>query len=569
MHQSMGSLRSRRVRTRPMKGVLLPFVIALLYCLSLPGCSSKKPDEPGDNSAPMVESTSPAHGETDVAPDQVVTIEFSEDVMASSVTTSTIQVYEVLTTERVPISGTVDCYGSTATFTSSSDWVDTASCAVTLKSGIKDRAGNGLKDEYSFVFSAGSDVDTDAPILVSISPAHNSTDVPANTDIRIKFNEYVLESSVSAANFSVNGGDVSINIAVDRNNVILTPALNLSLGQTYSIEIGSGVADLAGNASGSSSSAQFTTANFEAGSQWTMRVSNTDADLVAVAASSDEFIAVGSRGDIVYSRDGLDWSHSSPFGVQGLYDIVWSGDKFVIVGSYGFIAISESGTEWFEVADTAFHPSRSQVELTAIACSEQNFVAVSSGGTIYVSVDASSWSIPDYEFPESFGTSFRVNDVVWDGSGFVIVGHNYSSFYPESVVGTSSTDGSSWSWQTAYDGLEFSSISYFSSMYIATTTDGILGSVYSSGNATDWTRRKDYPSWPGDTVWYGGAWAACSCASDYLAVVANWGGQVFTSADGTSWTTRVNAVSCRFRGVVSNGQRFVAVGENGCIFTSP
>jgi hypothetical protein len=65
-------------------------------------------------------------------------------------------------------------------------------------------------------------------------------------------------------------------------------------------------------------------------------------DLNGVAYGFGMFVAVNSRGNIIYSRDGYTWTKvaSSTFGSTGIRDVAYGNGRFVAVGENGRIAYS-------------------------------------------------------------------------------------------------------------------------------------------------------------------------------------------------------------------------------------
>jgi hypothetical protein len=75
---------------------------------------------------------------------------------------------------------------------------------------------------------------------------------------------------------------------------------------------------------------------------WTNADEKPDGALNAVAYGFGMFVAVGSRGGIIYSRDGYAWTKvaSSTFGSTDIYHVAYGGGKFVAIGDNGRIACS-------------------------------------------------------------------------------------------------------------------------------------------------------------------------------------------------------------------------------------
>ena len=85
------------------------------------------------------------------------------------------------------------------------------------------------------------------------------------------------------------------------------------------------------NASGSSGSG--------VGATWTLRVPGIN-NLNGVAYGNGTFVAVGSNGTILTSRDGVSWTVRTSGTANTLYDVTYGNGLFVAVGVYGTILTS-------------------------------------------------------------------------------------------------------------------------------------------------------------------------------------------------------------------------------------
>lgn len=92
-----------------------------------------------DTTPPELKAKTPA---STANPTDVVQATFSEPLNCSTVTSSTFQVKDTSSA----VAGTLSCSGNTVTFTPRGGFVFTVNYTVSLTSGIKDVAGNGLKD---------------------------------------------------------------------------------------------------------------------------------------------------------------------------------------------------------------------------------------------------------------------------------------------------------------------------------------------------------------------------------------------------------------------------------------
>ncbi|MBI5018195.1 MAG: Ig-like domain-containing protein [Deltaproteobacteria bacterium] len=102
--------------------------------------------------------------------------------------------------------------------------------------------------------------DTTPPSVASTVPASEATDVAVNAAIAVTFSESVDEASL-AANFIVEGpgGPVAGRITVSGSTATFTPSSPLDFSTAYTVTLGEGVKDLAGNPLAAPVSWSFTT----------------------------------------------------------------------------------------------------------------------------------------------------------------------------------------------------------------------------------------------------------------------------------------------------------------------
>src|SRR6185295_17291850 len=78
--------------------------------------------------------------------------------------------------------------------------------------------------------------------------------------------------------------------------------------------------------------------------------------LEAVAASLHLTVAVGDRGAIYNSNNGITWKRQSNTGIANLTNdlrgVAWGNGLFAAVGTAGFIATSSNGTNWAKQSNT-------------------------------------------------------------------------------------------------------------------------------------------------------------------------------------------------------------------------
>jgi hypothetical protein len=268
-------------------------------------------------------------------------------------------------------------------------------------------------------------------------------------------------------------------------------------------------------------------------------------------APANCFVTVGSDNHIFSSPDGVTWTRrflaADPVYAQlSLNEVVWTGTRFVAVGENGMILASEDGAAWSIVASGA--------DLKGLAHDGSRFIAVGAFGRVAISSDADTW-----EYSHTGDDTHYLNDLVWDGSRYVAAGQTYS-LYSDDL----STWRAAWEGATSVD----TAIVWDGSKFVRTGEYGIMiwdGITVHSGTADPWWKwslfDSSYP-YPNlrDIVWTG---------SQFLAVGNN--GRIFTSPDATetsTWTEQASGTASNLEAVAHGAGRFVAVGTAGTILSS-
>ena len=115
------------------------------------------------------------------------------------------------------------------------------------------------------------------------------------------------------------------------------------------------------------------------------------------ARNSSRYAAVGDHFEIMTSEDGHSWTEEG-LNIQCcdnieddhytlcINSVVWGKDKFVAVGQRGLILISDNGIEWRAI------PSVTRVRLNAVIWDGKRYIAVGDNKTIITSVNGIDWS---------------------------------------------------------------------------------------------------------------------------------------------------------------------------------
>jgi len=193
-----------------------------------------------DTTPPVITATSPAAGATGVATNIAPSTTFSEPVYQQTISF-------LLSSGSVTIPCTMSYSGITAIFTPLAALEYSTPYTATVRSGVKDLAGNAMPDNYiwSFVTSAAPDITP--PVITATSPAAGATGVATNIAPSATFSEPVDQQTIS---FLLSSGGTAIPCTMNYSgtSAIFTPLTHLAYSTSYTVTVRAGVKDLAGNA---------------------------------------------------------------------------------------------------------------------------------------------------------------------------------------------------------------------------------------------------------------------------------------------------------------------------------
>jgi Ca2+-binding RTX toxin-like protein/methionine-rich copper-binding protein CopC len=214
-----------------------------------------------DNPAPILSSSTPTDNATAVVVNSNIVLTFNEAVQAgtgniviSNGNGTETRIIAVTDSSQVTISGNIVTINPTTnlntTFASGTLWDEyKGAYNVQMASGvIKGLAGNayaGISDPTTLNFTTA---DTQAPTLISSTPADNATAVAVDSNIVLTFSELV---QIYTGNIVISNGTDTRTIAVsDSSQVILgadpmiitiNPTADLNAGSSYNVQMGSDV----------------------------------------------------------------------------------------------------------------------------------------------------------------------------------------------------------------------------------------------------------------------------------------------------------------------------------------
>ena len=112
-----------------------------------------------DGVCPIVISTTPANGDTNIPLNQIILVNFNEEMNPSTITETSLTIDGLSA-----VSGTITYLGTTATFTPSKPLSPNTTYTGKVKTTVKDKKGNALQRDYIWTFSTGAIL---SPLVIS------------------------------------------------------------------------------------------------------------------------------------------------------------------------------------------------------------------------------------------------------------------------------------------------------------------------------------------------------------------------------------------------------------------
>lgn len=239
----------------------IAFLFSFLI-IFITGCTKSDIDETGsesgfDKTGPSVVSVEPSNNKTSVSTLTALSVTFSEKLDSTTISSSSF----TLRRGASVVSGTVSYTGTTATFKPANELEGNTVYTGTIKTGVKDLAGNTIDSVFMWSFTTGAVIDTRAPSIISVNPLPNATAVPLSGKITVTFNEEVKSESVSLSSFILNRGITAIpgTLSVSGSTLTFTPSAELAGNALHSVTVTKEVKDAAGNPMTTDYSWSFTT----------------------------------------------------------------------------------------------------------------------------------------------------------------------------------------------------------------------------------------------------------------------------------------------------------------------
>jgi hypothetical protein len=234
---------------------LLP-ITALLLGVFISGCKKKEEPTPSSSTAPTVVSNDPTTNATNIPINGKISVNFSEELDASSVKSENFIVQSGINT----VAGVVLYANKTATFIPAIYLSVNTTYNVTI-SGVKNTDGVSLVKTYTWSFTTGVVTDATLPTVITTDPATTAVNVSLNHLVLVTFSKPMDPATLTPSVFTLMQGTTSIAGIVTYVGITatFTPTANLEANKTYTGTITTGAKDAVGNALGSNYTFTFTT----------------------------------------------------------------------------------------------------------------------------------------------------------------------------------------------------------------------------------------------------------------------------------------------------------------------
>jgi hypothetical protein len=213
----------------------------------------------GGADLPRVTTQYPGVGSSAAALNVQPCVLFSKEMNAATINSSNI----LLKSGTVTVKASVALYGKyTALITPSVPLASNTTYFIVVSSSVKDSDGNPPAAAYGSVSTSNFKTADVTLTAQSQYPAANATGVAVNVQPCVVFSSALDAATITTANIQLLDGSTPVSITVDLlddRSVVITPSAALDLNTLYSIEIGTGVQDVAGRALSTPLSSAFTT----------------------------------------------------------------------------------------------------------------------------------------------------------------------------------------------------------------------------------------------------------------------------------------------------------------------
>ncbi|MEK7483421.1 MAG: Ig-like domain-containing protein [Planctomycetota bacterium] len=207
-----------------------------------------------DTTAPTVIPVIPLAGASGVPLNSAVTALFSEDMLASTINSTS---FTVISSAGV-VAGSFAIVGPNATFTPTNDLTPDTLYVVTITTDVTDLAGIPLAADYLWSFTTGISIDIIPPTVILVNPDDipPATGVCINKTISATFSEEMNPLTITNLTYTLRQtslplgtnvvGTIEYDLILLSNIATFNPTFDLLSLTNYTATITTGVTDLSG-----------------------------------------------------------------------------------------------------------------------------------------------------------------------------------------------------------------------------------------------------------------------------------------------------------------------------------
>jgi len=203
---------------------------------------------------PIVVSTIPVNGATNVPLTQAISATFSQPMNATTITaTGTFTV--AVAGGGAAVAGTVTYVAATNTaiFTPTGALLPATQYTATITTAAQSSLGNGLASNFVWSFTTGVAPDLIHPTIIATNPVSGAINVPTNQSIIATFSKVMDPATIMAAGtftvaVTLGGAPVPGTVSYSGSTATFTPTAFLTANTQYTATITAAAKDLSGNA---------------------------------------------------------------------------------------------------------------------------------------------------------------------------------------------------------------------------------------------------------------------------------------------------------------------------------
>ncbi|SHN01121.1 Ig-like domain-containing protein [Flavobacterium xinjiangense] len=192
-----------------------------------------------DGVCPVVVSTVPVNGATNVPLDQLISVTFNEEMNPATIN----QTSFTLKNGTSQIAGVITYINKTATFKPSALLTPNTTYSARLTRTVMDLTGNAIQTETNWTFSTGLTV---TPMVTSTDPDNNANNVFLNKVVSVNFNMPMKASTINATTYTLEQGTTSVSgtVSYSGTTAVFIPTLPLAPNTLYTATVSKAVTNL-------------------------------------------------------------------------------------------------------------------------------------------------------------------------------------------------------------------------------------------------------------------------------------------------------------------------------------